>query len=180
MNKNVVITILLIIVFCLGGYLIFDKVICEDKNNVIDNKLDDNSQDKVVSYIEENNGIPYLTLNNLESVNEKINNFYNSTKSTYKYYYAVKNDILFLYLNKSTAVAMDGTVENEVIYIDLNKKKELKISEVVSLLVNSVEDFNNGLNGVSIDRAIIMPSTNGCIVNGKGMAEVDTFVVGCK
>lgn len=42
--KNVIITILLIIVLCLGGYLVYDKVIDKKDNNVKDNnKVEENT-----------------------------------------------------------------------------------------------------------------------------------------
>ena len=188
-NSNVKILTTLVIIFIilvlsLGGYLIYDKIINkEEKKNNVNNEVPENNQecvvDKVVSYVEENNGVPYITLDNLDSVNEKIKEYYSSSNSTYSYEYSVKNNILFIFLSKITPVAMDANVENEGIYIDLNNKKELTISEVIQLLNINNDDLNKGLNGIALDRAIIMPSLSLCVVEGKGIAEIDRFYIGC-
>lgn len=184
--KNVIIIILSILVLSLGGYLVYDKIIAKDNNDVI-SENNDNGDNNVVtetnkiveSYVEENNGVPYITLDNFDSVNARIKNFYSSTIHTYNYNYSVKDNILFVFLSKTVPSGMGIDFDYDAIYIDLNNKKELTISDVIHLLNIDSNSLNQGLNGSNLDRAIIMPQFNSCVVTGKGMAEIDTFYIGC-
>lgn len=55
MNKNIIITILLIVVLCLGGYLVFDKVIDKKDNNIkSDNKVQENINEENSTKEDEN------------------------------------------------------------------------------------------------------------------------------
>ena len=52
MNKNIVISILLVIILCLGGYLVYDKLIDkkEDTNQVIENSNTETKSNSAVKY----------------------------------------------------------------------------------------------------------------------------------
>ena len=42
MKKNIIIVILVIVVLCLGGYLVYDKVISNENNNIVDQEKSNN------------------------------------------------------------------------------------------------------------------------------------------
>lgn len=45
--KNVIITVLAILVLCLGGYLVYDKVIIKDNNKIVDENNNINNEEKI-------------------------------------------------------------------------------------------------------------------------------------
>ena len=161
MKKNSVIIILIIIIFCLTSYIIFDKT----KDNKINNK-----EDKIVlvdkielDYVDiylTSDGIAYLKVLNNEEINNLNvnNNLKDRLKTLYDraFYFDIYVDN---YKLKGFKVKLDSDIEkirkikiDENYYVAFIKENNtiglFNYLEYYDLLYTKVEDYYNNLNNV--------------------------------
>lgn len=141
-TKNGVIVVLVCIIAVLVCAIAFvlGMKLADKENEIIDKpNAEVKVEEKIVSYVEEKDGVPYITLNGFEAQNNQIKTFYGSTA---KYEYHVSNDILFINIQKNELHGQEGRSYYLNYYIDLNNKKLISVNDVLLSLNTNMDDFN--------------------------------------
>lgn len=182
-TKNTLIVVLVCVVAILSLLIAF---VLGTKNNDKENQgvNNTNTESKTISYVEEDGGVPYITLSGFESENEEIKNFYNSNNNNIKYVYHISNNILFLNVEKTGLVTpAEGSITYLNYYIDLDNNKLLSVKDVLNSLSVDMTDFNmkcTDCNNSSLDDYVrLMPVGRFVYVDSMVMGTFNSFVVHC-
>lgn len=145
-------------------------------SNVANNS--NSTQTKVVNLIEEKNGIPYININGLNSINKEIEKNFNEAKNnkgSSEYFSMTINNILILRTEHNYPSAMDAMLWSKIYYIDLTTNKQINVNQVVKKMGITEKELINKLKeeGYSEDNKI--PNDLMLIPLGKG----NSYVVMC-
>lgn len=107
----------------------------DSNSNVTSNQVTTTVETKLVSVIEDKNGVPYVNIKGLESINNEITKEYNTIKgvknASLDYSYSVRNNVLVLWVEYVKPVAMDANIETKVYYIDLTTNKQISLDNAI-------------------------------------------------
>ena len=150
--KNVIITILAMLVLGLGWYLVYDKAIKKEEVKEIEVIKE---VTKTILPVSDNNGIPYINLDGFNESNKEIEDYSKGTSeydiSEYGYSYGVKKNILFLNIFRSCTykTGAGATVSDYLnFYIDLDNNKLLTVKEVLNKLNISANEISKNFKDV--------------------------------
>ena len=110
----------------------------DSNSNVASNQVTPTVETKVVNVIEDKNGVPYVNIKGLESINSEITKEYNAIKgvknASLAYSYSVRNNVLVLWVEYTVPVAMDANITTKAYYIDLTTNKQITIDNAITKL----------------------------------------------
>jgi len=144
-TKNRVIAFLTIVIgilICVIAFVLGMKMADKENEFIVEPTPEVKVEEKIVSYIEEKDGVPYITLTGFETQNAEIKNFYNENSSNIKYEYHVLKDILFVNFEKNVLYGQEGRIYYLNYYIDLNNTRLMNVNDVLSNLNVNKQDFN--------------------------------------
>ena len=121
----------------------------DSNSNVTSNQVTTTVETKLVSVIEDKNGVPYVNIKGLESINNEITKEYNTIKgvknASLDYSYSVRNNVLVLWVEYVKPVAMDANIETKVYYIDLTTNKQISLDNAIMKLGLSKSELMDSL-----------------------------------
>lgn len=154
----------------------------DSNSNVTSNQVTPTVETKVVNVIEDKNGVPYVNIKGLESINSEITKEYNAIKgvknASLDYSYSVRNNVLVLWVEYTVPVAMDANITSKAYYIDLTTNKQITIDNAITKLGVSRQMLMDSLvkagyienkNIKDLTGIIIMPAGSQEIILPDGM-----------
>ena len=180
-DKVIVVLACVVAILCLLIAFVLGAKNNDKENQGVNNT---NTESKIISYVVEDSGVPYITLSGFESENEEIKNFYNSNNNNIKYVYHISNNILFLNIEKiGLSTPAQGSITYLNYYIDLDNNKLLSVQDVLNSLSADMTDFNTkctDCNNSSLDNYVrLMPVGRFVYVDSMVMGTFNSFVVHC-
>lgn len=157
----------------------------DSNSNVTSNQVTTTVETKLVSVIEDKNGVPYVNIKGLESINNEITKEYNTIKgvknASLDYSYSVRNNVLVLLVTYIKPVAMDANIETKVYYIDLTTNKQISLDNAMTKLEVSKPELMDSLvkagyienkNDKDLSHIFIIPAGSYDVIIGTGMGSI--------
>lgn len=154
----------------------------DSNSNVTSNQVTPTVETKLVNVVEDKNGVPYINIKGLESINNEITKDYNSIKgvknASLDYSYSVRNNVLVLFVEYTTPVAMDANIQSKFYYIDLKTNKQITVDNAITKLGVSRPEFMDSLvkagyienkNTKDLSDIFIIPAGNYDVIIRSGM-----------
>lgn len=186
-TKNGVIIVLVCVIailVCIIAFVLGMKLADKENEAIDESNNEVKADEKIVSYVEEKDGVPYITLNGFEAQNNEIKEFYGTNNTSVDYTYHVFKNVLFVNILKNVLHGQEGRIYYLNYYVDLSNNKILKAKDVLSKLNVSMDDFNRQCVGCTLDDTLdslvrLMPTGSLIYVDTMDMAgNFDSFKVG--